>query len=156
MKGEQLGWTFKRTLNRGMQLILAGDFKTSSIVHSQKATLPSLLTPVSPTAPCPSSFSTASAFPERGKNIPVRNSPIKITQAWKNHNPYGKLSTPTSDGNTSAGFGRILYTDDVADPENLLLTPAQSSWALDLHYYFFFLANISKTAITCCFWTLLF
>lgn len=53
-------------------------------------------------------------------------------------------------------FGRILYTDDVADPENLLLTPAQSSWALDLHYYFFFLANISKTAITCCFWTLLF
>lgn len=77
-------------------------------------------------------------LPERGKKVLSRNPPIKIIQAWKKHNPYRKLPASTSDGNISAGFARIRNTTDIADPGNLLLTPAQRSWGLHLHYFFFF------------------
>lgn len=83
----------------------------------------------------------------RGGKTPGRNSPVKMIQAWKQHNLYGKLSASTSDsGNVSEGFERILSTSNVGWSWTMFLRAAH-------HCYIF---STIKPAITCCSRTLLF
>lgn len=84
------------------------------LLNQERATLPWLLTPLFHQQLCvhpPQQHQLSQGG--RGE-IPGRNSPVKIIQAWKQHNLYVKSPASTSDsGNASAGFARIVSTNNV-------------------------------------------
>lgn len=81
-----------------------------------------------------------------GGKIPGRNSPVQMTQAWKQYNLYGKWPASTSDsGNVSAGFAGILSINNVSKSWTVFLRAA--------HHCCIF--STIKPA-WCCSWTLLF